>query len=58
MIVMVTTGVEPRLTPPKTVRTTGRADAAPRAQSTQWNPTDAGRWHSGQAGRSQRWHRV
>lgn len=58
MIVMVTTGVDPRLTPPNTVRTCGRAAAAALAQSTQWNPTVAGRWHSPQAGRPHRWHRA
>jgi hypothetical protein len=32
--------------------------AASRTQSTHWMPTAAGRWHSGQAGRPQRWQRT
>ncbi|WP_462418749.1 hypothetical protein [Kytococcus sp. Marseille-QA3725] len=44
--------------PPSAVRCAGIAREAARTQSTHCTPTAAGRWHSGQAGRSQRWQEM
>ncbi|GAA4730083.1 hypothetical protein GCM10023216_22170 [Isoptericola chiayiensis] len=58
MIVRVTTGRPPRTVAPKAVRTLRAAFDDSATQSTHCTPTAAGRWHSGQAGRPQRWHRT
>src|SRR5690606_18912520 len=58
MIVNVTTGGPLPALPPNAVRCAGACRAASRTQSTHWTPTAAGRWHSGHAGRPQRWHRT
>ena len=54
----VTTGRPACRTPPRAVRVVGSARAASATQSTQWMPTAACRWHSGQVGRPHRWHRT
>ena len=59
MIVSVTTGRPSRDRGRRTAcaaraRSAGRS----RTQSTHWTPTAAGRWHSGQVGRPQRWQRT
>jgi hypothetical protein len=41
--------------PPAAVRGVGVVRAASATQSGQWKPTAAGRMHSGQIGRPQRW---
>ncbi len=58
MIVVVTTGRPSVTAPPKTVRPWRTVFRPSATQSTHWMPTAAGRWHSGQAGRMQRWHRT
>ncbi|MEG3614056.1 hypothetical protein [Isoptericola haloaureus] len=54
----MTTGRPPRTVAPKTVRALRVLRCALATQSTHWTPTAAGRWHSGQAGRPQRWQRT
>ena len=56
--VYVASGRPSETAPPKTVRTCRVCFEASRTQSTHWMPTAAGRWHSGQTGRSQRWQRT
>src|SRR5688572_3157385 len=59
MITWVTRGRPSRATePPNTVRPVRTSRPPSFTQSTHWTPTAAGRWHSGQTGRSQRWHRT
>jgi len=58
MSVIVTTGRPSVTAPPKTVRTCRTVFAPSATQSTHWMPTAAGRWHSGQVGRMQRWQRT
>ena len=58
MIVIVTSGRPSVAAPPNTVRVWRIVFAPSRTQSTHWMPTAAGRWHSGQVGRPQRWQRT
>ncbi len=58
MIVIVATGRPSVTEPPKTVRACRTVFAPSATQSTHWMPTAAGRWHSGQVGRMQRWQRT
>ncbi|HMT31712.1 MAG TPA: hypothetical protein PKC73_01450 [Dermatophilaceae bacterium] len=56
---MVTVGrLSPERGTPRTERWRGILAAAAATQSTHWMPTGAGRWHSGQVGRWQRWQRT
>ena len=58
MMVSVTSGRPTATCPPKTVRPCLTCLAPCATQSTHWMPTAAGRWHCGQVGRPQRWHRT
>ncbi|MDO5495703.1 MAG: hypothetical protein Q4G64_08320 [bacterium] len=54
----VMTGLPPRTFAPATVRVGRVLAVAARAQSTQWIPTLAVRWHCGHVGRPHRWHET
>ena len=58
MIVSVTTGRPVVTVAPNWVRGARMPFWPSRTQSTHWTPTAAGRWHSGQVGRPQRWQRT
>ena len=57
MIAIETTG-RSLTRPPKTVVAVRTVAACCLTQSTHCTPTAAGRWHSGQVGRPQRWQRT
>ncbi|MCG2797767.1 MAG: hypothetical protein L6367_04415 [Cellulomonas sp.] len=57
MITIVATGRSDTRPSPNAARGAVARDAAA-TQSTHWMPTGAGRWHWGQVGRPQRWHRT
>ena len=58
MIVSVTTGRPSRTAAPNCVRGARTERWPSLTQSTHCTPTAAGRWHSGQVGRPQRWQRT